>query len=703
MITNKHFLALTIAASLIPDFVSAEERIIVNAERVNPQTKGRLSQQANIGLLGNKDIQDIPFSIKGYTSKYIEQRQAKTLGDVIKDDPSVQVTSPSGGILDSFMIRGFPIGEGNIGEVALNGVYGVAPNYQLLPQYLERIELLKGPGAGLYGISPNGGVGGVVNAVTKRPTRQGTKQITTTWGSDNQLGAYIDVGKLWVTPDGEMWGVRFNGGGSGGDLALDNTHKKTALGALALDYGKDGFTVSVDLFDQYQYVKSPNRPFIVLAGIDVPKAPNGRRNIAQKGMWWNTRDQGVLLHSSYELNDNLTLFMNAGGGRSIVSRISEQTPKIINDNGDVESAITNYRFNVHRYIFETGVRSYFSTSAIDHQMTLQASYYHDRLAVAGNVGKQKVISNIYSPSEVDVTLPSSPASVPKASSSQLTSLAVSDTMTILNGSVDIIPGIRLQRVQADNFMANGQRSATYDESAVTPILGLVYHPLESVSLYANYIEGLSKGDIAPSFAKNAGQVMRPYRSRQYEVGVKYDNAGIQSSLALFQITKPSGAIDSTDNIFNANSEQRNRGVEVNLSAQVLDNLQISGNLSLIDAELIKSPKSDIRGNKTVGVSPLQANVGVEYDLPILHGLSLNSYVNYSAKQYVNQANTQSINPWTTVDMGASYKTRVYGAPTTFRFDVQNLFNHHYWSGVASYTTIAQGAPRTFLASVSVDF
>ncbi|MFN6887245.1 TonB-dependent siderophore receptor, partial [Proteus mirabilis] len=73
---------------------------------------------------------------------------------------------------------------------------------------------------------------------------------------------------------------------------------------------------------------------------------------------WNTRDQGVLLHSSYELNDNLTLFMNAGGGRSIVSRISEQTPKIINDNGDVESAITNYRFNVHRYIFETGVRSY---------------------------------------------------------------------------------------------------------------------------------------------------------------------------------------------------------------------------------------------------------------------------------------------------------------------------------------------------------
>ena len=79
MITNKHFLALTIAASLIPDFVSAEERIIVNAERVNPQTKGRLSQQANIGLLGNKDIQDIPFSIRDIPRNILSNDRLKHL------------------------------------------------------------------------------------------------------------------------------------------------------------------------------------------------------------------------------------------------------------------------------------------------------------------------------------------------------------------------------------------------------------------------------------------------------------------------------------------------------------------------------------------------------------------------------------------------------------------------------------------------
>lgn len=701
MYGKKKFLALIIAGSLIPYIASAKNIIIVSADSSNTQTEGELSKQASIGLLGNKDIQDTPFSIKGYTSKYIAVRQAKTLGDVIKNDPSVHVTAPSGGILDSFMIRGFPIGEGNIGEVALNGVYGVAPNYQLLPQYLERVELLKGPGAGLYGMSPNGGVGGVINAVTKRATIQGIKQVTITWESNNQPGAYIDVGKLWATPNGEVWGARFNGGGSGGDLALDNANKNTASGALTLDYGKGGFTASIDLFDQYQRVRSPNRPFIVSAGIDVPDAPDGKKNVAQKGMWWKIRDQGALLHTAYDINDNVTIFANAGGGRSIVSRISEQTPKIINDKGDAESTITDYRFNVNRYIFETGARSYFSTGSIEHQMTLQVSYYHDGLAVAGTSG-QTVASNIYSPSDVDVTMPSAPARVPKISSSQLSNFALADTMTVLDGSVDITPGVRFQRVRADNFTANGDRSATYDESAVTPMLGLVYRPGESVSLYANYIEGLSKGDVAPGIAKNAGQVMRPYRARQYEVGIKYDEAGMQSSLALFQITKPGGSIDS-NNIFNSNSEQRNRGVEVNISTEPLNNLRMSGSLSLIDAELTRSPSSGVSGNKPVGVSPVQANVGVEYNLPVLHGLSLNSHVNYSGKQYVNQANTQSIRSWTTVDMGAAYKTRVYGTPVTFRFDVQNVFDRHYWAGVASYSTIAQGAPRTFLASVTVDF
>lgn len=694
----RYVATFAVATSVTPGAAIADDTMVVRADAPDA---GHVIKQANAGLLGNKDILSIPFSVTGYPSEFIADRQSKTLGDIIQNDASVRVTTPSGGILDSLMIRGFPIGEGNIGEVALNGVYGVAANYQLLSQYIERVEVLKGPGAGLYGMSPNGGVGGVVNVVTKRATAQNITRTTTTWEADNQFGQYADIGRLWLKPDGEMWGVRFNGGGSTGDLRQDNSDKNSALAALALDYAKGGFRASLDLLDQYQRIKSPNRPFSVSSAIDVPSAPDGKSNIAQQGMWLKTRDQGALLHTEYDINDNVTLFANAGGGRTFVARVSEQTPNIFNAQGDVVSTLTHYRFNVNRYTLETGVRSSFTTGLTEHQLTLQMGYYHDRLAVA-SVSGQKVYSNIYSPLAADVVKPSAPSRVPKTSSSQLSSLALADTLTVLGGDVDVIPGIRFQRVRADNFSSDASRASRYDESVLTPLLGLVWRPWKPLSLYASYIEGLSKGDIAPGSAENAGQVMRPYRSRQYEVGVRYDQYGLLSTLSLFRITRPGAAVDS-NNVYGVNSEQRNQGIELSLSGEPVDGVSLLGSLSLIDAELTDSATLEACGNKPVGVAPVQANIGVEYALPVLNGLALNSQITYSGKQYLNQANTQSVASWSTVNLGAAYQTRVYGTPATFRFAVHNVFDRHYWAGVTSYSTLAQGAPRTFLASVTVDF
>ncbi|XUJ33810.1 TonB-dependent receptor plug domain-containing protein [Bradyrhizobium japonicum] len=110
-------------------------------------------------MLGNKDFMDTPFNITSYTAKKIEDQQASTIADVVSNDPSVRFTGQTGGILNSFFIRGFPIGEGNVGEIAFNGVYGVAPNYRVFTDYVERIEIIKGPAALLYGMAPNSSVG----------------------------------------------------------------------------------------------------------------------------------------------------------------------------------------------------------------------------------------------------------------------------------------------------------------------------------------------------------------------------------------------------------------------------------------------------------------------------------------------------------------------------------------------------------------
>lgn len=95
--------------------------------------------------------------------------------------------------------------------------------------------------------------------------------------------------------------------------------------------------------------------------------------------------------------------------------------------------------------------------------------------------------------------------------------------------------MRRQLVEAKNYHATtGALTTYYKQGALTPLAGIVVKPLRHVSLYANYIEGLSKGDIAPNIASNAGQVFAPYKSRQYEVGTKADFGMVLATTAVFR-------------------------------------------------------------------------------------------------------------------------------------------------------------------------
>ncbi|MFX8820884.1 Plug domain-containing protein, partial [Acinetobacter baumannii] len=87
------------------------------------------------------------FSQTGYTSETIRNQQAATVAEALTLDPSVRLQTPPGGLLDSFYIRGLPINEGTSGELAFDGVYGIAPNFRVFTDYVDRIEVFKGPAA----------------------------------------------------------------------------------------------------------------------------------------------------------------------------------------------------------------------------------------------------------------------------------------------------------------------------------------------------------------------------------------------------------------------------------------------------------------------------------------------------------------------------------------------------------------------------
>lgn len=137
-----------------------------------------------------------PFNVTSYTDKFIRDQQAATGADALILDPSVRSSHPTGGVLDSFYIRGFPVNEGNNGEFAFEGLYGIAPTYRIFTDYVERIEVLKGPSAALSGIAPNGGVGGVINVVPKRAGEDLTR-FTVDYGSAARFGGHWDVARRY--------------------------------------------------------------------------------------------------------------------------------------------------------------------------------------------------------------------------------------------------------------------------------------------------------------------------------------------------------------------------------------------------------------------------------------------------------------------------------------------------------------------------
>lgn len=686
------------AQSLTLDATNVNARYLGPTDLPEVLAGGQVARGARLGMLGNKDVMDTPFSVTSYTAKTLADLQTVTVADALERDPSVRSTGQTGGIVDSFFVRGFAIGEGNLGELAYDGVYGVAPNYRAFTEYAERVEVLKGPGALMYGISPNSGVGGVINIVPKRPLDQDLTRFTGSYASDTQVGGHLDISRRFGEEN--QFGVRFNGSLQGGDTAVDDQQRDVGVGAIALDYRGERLRLNLDYISQKESFEGASRPFTLAPGVQVPSAPNGRTSLPQKWGWSDTKEQSALLGGEYDLSDSLTVFAHAGGGRSDVKRLSDQVPRILNDAGDTSNIPGYYKFNVDRSTADVGLRAQFATGPITHTTTLMATRYQDELSRGINNGTE-IRSNIYHP----VDTPKQTLRAPKVlrvSESELSGVALTDTMGFLDERIQLTLGVRRQDIESRNYSAAGVVSSRYKDAATTPLVGVVVKPWDDVSLYYNYVEGLSKGDIAPGTASNAGETFAPYESKQHELGVKYEHGTFMTTLALFQIEKPSGELGA-DGVYSVQAEQRNRGVELSVYGEVAPGTRLMGGVTLLDGELTQSATAANRGNKPVGVPDIQANLWAEYDTPWLEGFTLTGGAIYTDSQYINQANTQELDAWTRIDAGVRYATKIEGRPTTLRATVQNVFDREYWSGVASYGAFSPGYPRTLQLSATVDF
>lgn len=668
------------------------------SEHLAPYAGGQVARGGRIGMLGNKDVMDTPFSITSYTQELIQNQQASTLGDLVANEPSMRSTNPKGGRFDQFSIRGFRLFNS---DVALNGMFGLIPTYTVPVEGAERVEILKGPNALLTGMAPSGAVGGTVNLVTKRAEDTPLTQVTASYATESQAGLHLDVGRRFGQDN--QWGVRLNAVRQDGDTSFSDQSIERGLTTLGLDFRGERARLYGDLVHQERRGTAPMERVAVANGAEVPDADRIGSNFAQKWTYANTVDTTALVRGELDLTENTTTYAAFGARRGRYDFL-RMAPVTVNSSGNFSARPRKFLRDEDAVSGEAGVRvANIVTGEVTHAVNLNASVFKIQFGNADARSGSNIISNIYNPIDVAKPTISLSDNVPRSGETELTSFALTDTLSFLQERVQLTLGARQQRVVVKAYdEATGAKDSEYDENTLTPAVALLVKANAGISLYGNYIEALSQGPTAPLTADNPGEVFSPTKTKQLEAGVKFDWGRFGSTFSVFRIEQPNSFTDASTNIFSVNGEQRNTGFEWSIFGEPTANTRILGGLMWLDGELTETANGKFDGNTAIGVAKINANIGGEWDTSFLPGMTLTARIIYTGDQYLNQANTQEIPDWMRMDIGARYVFQSGGKTVTLRANVENLFDERYWESASDFG-ISFSTPRTALLSATIDF
>lgn len=661
---------------------------------------GQVARSGSLGLLGQRGFLETPFSTMGYTAKLIADQQATSVAEILTGlDPSVRAAIGNSNRYDAYTIRGFRVPNS---DVALNGLYGLLPNYRIGSDSVERIDLLRGPSALLNGIAPGGSVGGAVNIVTKRATEQAVNEVTMEYASPSRSGLHMDLGRRYG--DDKAFGVRINAALRDGDTAYDNQKMRSKALSLGSDYHRGALKIEGDLIYQGDWMQAPERGYSVAAGVAVPAVPDAHLNVSQRYDFSDTESTTALGRIEYALNDGMALYAAVGGNQFNFNKRESPGGTIIAANGNVSTVSTAQHGSYKTHTGEAGMRLQLRTAALLHEATLSVNRLHQDYRL-GQTAYPTYLTNLYIP----VSLPQQTTPVAAttyaagpATDMTLRSVAVADVISTTDGYAELTLGLRRQEVTSHSYApASALVTRRYSSSATTPMLGVVIHPAPSLALYASYVEALTQGPQPPATAINSSDVFAPYKTRQYETGVKADFGGYGATASLFQITSPTGITDPSSRIFSLDGEQRHRGLELSGFGEVVRGLRLLGGVTTLHAIQTSTAGGTYDGRRAIGVPRLQANLTGEWDLPRSPGWTATARMVHTGQTCLNAANTQSVSSWTRLDLGLRYMLRTTAMPLTLRANLGNVFNRHHWEANPSgYLLVGSARAATLSATMS---
>ncbi|HXP01241.1 MAG TPA: TonB-dependent siderophore receptor [Luteibacter sp.] len=674
------------------------------------------SQLDTFGSFGSAPLHDTPAAITVITRAQIDDRQPRTLSELVRGDSAINDNYAPAGYYQDVSIRGFPLDLAT--GFRFNGMIMSAEQLLAL-EGKERVEVLKGLGGLEAGVVEPGGL---INYVSKRPA----DVHTVTVGTDSHGSNYeaLDLG-AWFSPS---FGVRVNAANEKTHSYIEHTDGRRSFISIAADWKiSDKATLLLDTDYQTSGQRSASG-YQLLGGTGIPEHPSRTRLLGYEP--WQ---RPVGIHSSntslrfnYRFSDNWNAQVSAGHSHTVIddnvafaygcfyaaSCASGATPGyFFAPNGDYDvydfRSPDDTRQNDEVRGVVTGT---FATGSVDHEINVGATAFRrtvdQRPYVYDYVGTANIDDRVvpyFDPS------PNQPGpSARRLTSWQRTLFAIDRVH--LGETWQVLAGARLVRLNERAYDDAGALERDTRMTKTLPQAAVLWQPTAPLTTYVSYGEGLSLGREAPYWTSNGSTTLAPLHSRQVEAGVKYavnDALDLQAAVyrikQSYQFAKPDDTAEGFT--FVQQGQEVHTGVELNLAGRVTDNLRLTASANYIRARAENTGTPSYEGHQVVNVPRWRSAVYADYSLPFAPGLAVLGGWRYASANVATPDGATRVPAYHVFDTGLRFTTMVSGHAMTWRLSVDNVFNHFYWrdtgtSGGDAY--LFPGMPRLARLSMTYD-
>lgn len=665
-----------------------------DTERATGPVQGYKATRSASATRTDTSIHETPQSISVVTREAVEDLGATRLQDALDYAGGVGRANNFGGQgLTTITVRGFTTGEFYRNGFPINRGYPNMPDANTL----ERLEVLRGPAATLYG---RGDPGGTFNVVSKQPS----SERSVTLGSQlNDQGMYR--GTLDATgpldEEGQV-SYRLNVLGEGGETFRDHVETERYAVTPVLSWQVNDAT---RITFEGDFMRN-NHPLD--RGLTRYPAQTGT---ASRDTFWGEKDAGKLhndnnmaqLRFEHDLNDSWTL----GGGVQVLDGSLQGNAIEANSLGaDGRTLSRNFNWRKLEWTdrdVQLNLTGRFTTGGLEHLLLTGIEYEdYDYTSIimrsSGAAGTYAI--DIYDP----VYGQARPAltRTPTHDKENLKTWAafVQDQVS-LTERLKLLVGARFERFEHDyESYVTGVRPWEKSENAVTPRLGLTYDLTEDLALYAS----ASRSFKPNTGAARLGGGFDPEEGKAYELGAKWQVLDKQLSVeaAVYQIDKKNvlttDPLDSTFSI--AAGEVRSRGFDLNVVGNITPAWKVIGGYAYVDAQVTKD--NTLRnGTRLVNIPKQSVSLLSLYEIQDgpLRGLGLGGGARYVDERAGQTANTPnfSMDSYTVVDLLSYYKVN---DNVRLNLDVKNVFDEDYEEGAFGNIYAYPGAPRTVQVGIS---